>query len=202
MFNPQNVITSSTRNLNQRTPGNDPGAFCDCSACRSARSAPDPCGFRSKASRQPWLDRCRHPSTRRFHCLLGAPTDDGRTDQGKSKPYIRVATRSHSSTDTQRFFGVVAPAATNKRGFSPSTRSGVGGHRQTGRAPAMACHVRDLDWQTTPRGAIEPQRLFRALANLGGHTKTYGRRRSNTLVSEPRWLADAERGFLWPQRNR
>jgi hypothetical protein len=100
------------------------------------------------------------------------------------------------------FFGVVAPAATNKRGFSPSTRSGVGGHRQTGRAPAMACHVRDLDWQTTPRGAIEPQRLFRALANLGGHTKTYGRRRSNTLVSEPRWLADAERGFLWPQRNR
>jgi hypothetical protein len=41
-----------------------------------ARSAPEPCGRRSRASGQPWLDRCRHPSTRRLHCLRGAPADD------------------------------------------------------------------------------------------------------------------------------
>jgi hypothetical protein len=41
------------------------------------RCAPDPCGCRSRACGQPGPDRCRHPSTRRLHCLRGAPTDDG-----------------------------------------------------------------------------------------------------------------------------
>ena len=50
------------------------------SICRGTlhrRSGRDPplisCGYRSRASGQPWPDRCRHPSTRRLHCLRGAP---------------------------------------------------------------------------------------------------------------------------------
>src|SRR5262249_36127628 len=44
----------------------------------------------------------------------------------------------------------------------PTVGEFVGCHQQT--------ISRDLDWPTTPRGTIDPQRRFRALANLGGHS--------------------------------
>ena len=46
---------------------------------------------------------------------------------------------------------------------------------------------------------LSPDGFFARWQTLGGRTRTYARRRSK---ANPRWLADAERGFLWLQRNR
>jgi len=74
-------------------------------------------GYRSRASGQPWPDRCRHPSTRRLHCLRGAPIGDG---------FDTAAPRTHRSPCDPR------PAAAGGVGDGGRTVCGHRGGRAVG----------------------------------------------------------------------